>query len=60
MKGFYKLANQVLRIKSSHPVVTRIRRETGNGDTEIFEDRQLVDQAIAEYFADIYKRPNHM
>jgi hypothetical protein len=40
MKEFYKVANKVLRIKRNHPVVTRVKRESDIGETEIFEDRQ--------------------
>jgi hypothetical protein len=40
MKEFYQVPNKVLRIKRNHPVVTRVKRETDNGDSEIFEDRQ--------------------
>ena len=54
MKEFYKVANKVLMIKTNHPVVTRVQRETDNGDPEIFEERSLEEQAIAEYFSGIY------
>ena len=40
MKEFYQVANKVLRIKRNHSVVTRVKRESENGDPEIFEDRQ--------------------
>ena len=40
MKEFYQVANKVLRIKRNNPVVTRVKRESENGDPEIFEDRQ--------------------
>ena len=30
------------------------------GDVEVITDKTDVDNAIAEYFADIYKRPDHM
>ena len=60
MKEFYQIANKVLRIKRNHPVVTAVKRENENGESEIFEERGLVEQAIAEYFSRIYKRPDHM
>ena len=60
MKEFYQVANKVLRIKRNHPVVTRVKRESENGDSEIFEDRMQVEQVIASYFEEIYKRPDHM
>jgi hypothetical protein len=49
MKEFYRLANQVLRIRTSHPVVKTIRKGEG-GAEEIIEKRELVDQEIADYF----------
>ena len=60
MKEFYSLANKVLRIKRNLPVVTRVKRESENGDPEVFEDRQQVEQNIASYFEQVYKRPDHM
>jgi uncharacterized protein YcbK (DUF882 family) len=60
MKEFYQIANKVLRIKRNHPVVTAVKRENENGESEVFEERGLVEQAIAEYFSGIYKRPEHM
>ena len=43
-----------------HPVVTAVKRENENGESEVFEERGVVEQAIAEYFSEIYKRPEHM
>jgi hypothetical protein len=60
MKEFYKVANKVLRIKRNHPVVSRVKRDNETGESEVFEDRSQVEQVIAEYFAEIYKRPDHM
>ena len=60
MKEFYQTANKVLRIKRNHPVVTKVKREMEGQDPEVFEDKGMVDQVIASYFADIYKRPDHM
>ena len=60
MKEFYDVANKMMRIKRSNPVATKIKRETTPGETEIFEEKHLVEQVIAEYFANIYKRPGHM
>ena len=59
MKEFYRLANQVLRIRTSHPVVKTIKKGE-EGVEEIIEKRELVDQEIADYFKQIYKRPAHM
>ena len=41
-------------------MVSRVKRENEAGESEIFEDRMQVDQAIASYFEGIYKRPDHM
>ena len=60
MKEFYSVANKVLRIKRNHPVVSRVKRDNETGDSEVFEDRSQVEQVIAQYFAEIYKRPEHM
>ena len=59
MKEFYKIANRVLMIRTNNPVVRQLRK--GNeGDEEIIEDRALVEEAIAEYFKEIYRRPEHL
>ena len=60
MKEFYQIVKKVLRIKINHPVVTAVKLENENGESEIFEERGLVEQAIAEYFSGIYRRPDHM
>ena len=60
MKEFYALANKVMRIKRSNPVVTKVKRVSDNGDVEIFEEKTQVEKAISGYFSDIYKRPEHM
>ena len=59
MKEFYRLANQVLRLRTSHPVVKSIKKGV-EGAEEITEKRELVDQEIADYFKQVYKRPAHM
>jgi hypothetical protein len=54
MKEFYKIANKVLMIRASNPVVRSIK--TGiEGEEEVTENRELVGKAIANYFKDIYK-----
>ena len=60
MKEFYKVANKILKIKRSNPVVNKVQRENMNGDIEVITEKVEVDNAIAEYFTDIYKRPSHM
>ena len=39
MKEFFRVANKVLRIKRNHPVVTRVKRDSEAGESEMFEDR---------------------
>ena len=59
MKEFYKIANRVLMIRTSNPVVRRIKKGNEN-EEEIIEDRILVEEEIANYFKTIYKRPERM
>jgi len=59
MKEFYAKANSLLKINRSNPVVTKVQREDENGDTQIFEDKTLVEGEIANYFSGIYKRPDY-
>jgi len=59
MKEFYKVANKVLMIRTNNPVVRQLRKGT-EGEEEIIEDRNLVEEAIASYFKDIYRRAEHM
>ena len=59
MKEFYKVAYKVLMIRTNNPVVRQIRKGT-EGEEEIIEDRNLVEEAIANYFKEIYRRPEHM
>jgi hypothetical protein len=59
MKEFYKVANKVLMIRTNNPVVRQIRKGI-EGEEEIIEDRNLLEEAIASYFKEIYKRPEHM
>ena len=59
MKEFYKIANKVLMIRASNPVVRSIK--TGiEGEQEVTEDRVLVEEAIASYFKGIYKKPDYI
>ena len=59
MKEFYKKANSLLKIKRSNPVVTKVMREDELGETQVFEEKSAVDNVIAQYFNDIYKRPDY-
>jgi hypothetical protein len=59
MKEFYKIANKFLMIRASNPVLRSIK--TGiKGEQEVTEDRVLVEEAIASYFKDIYKKPDYI
>ena len=59
MKEFYKKANFLLKIKRSNPVVTKLMREDELGEAQVFEEKSSVDNVIAQYFNDIYKRPDY-
>ena len=41
-------------------MVTKIQSENTQGDIEVRTEKLDVDNAIAEYFGHIYKRPSHM
>ena len=59
MKEFYKKANFLLKIKRNNPVVTKVIREDELGEAQVFEEKSSVDNVIAQYFNDIYKRPDY-
>jgi len=59
MKEFYKKANSLLKIKRSNPVVTKVMREDELGEAQVFDENSSVDNVIAQYFNDIYKRPDY-
>ena len=59
MKEFYKKANSLLKIKRNNPVVTKVIREDELGEAQVFEEKSSVDSVIAQYFNDIYKRPDY-
>ena len=54
MKGFYKTAERVLRVKAANPVVMKITTDTD----EVIDDKDDVDRHIKEYFEAIYKAQN--
>ena len=54
MKEFYEVANRLMRIKRSNPVVTRVKKTNDSGEDEVFEDRPHVERVISEYFNVIY------
>ncbi len=60
MKEFYQLAFKVLRVKRNHPVVTRVMKDDDKGEVEVIDEKSAVDQAVAEYFTKVYKRPDHL
>lgn len=41
-------------------MVTKVQRTDDKGEVEVLDDKSLAEQAIAEYFTQIYKRPDHM
>jgi hypothetical protein len=43
MKEFYALANKVLRIKRSHPVVTKVSKINDKGDVEAYDDKSQAE-----------------
>lgn len=43
MKEFYALANKVLRIKRSHPVVTKVSKINEKGDVEAYDDKSQAE-----------------
>jgi hypothetical protein len=59
MKKIYKIANKVLMIRASNPVV-RIIKTGIEREEEVTEDRVLVEEAIANYFKGIYKKPDYI
>ena len=59
MKEFYKKANSLLKIKRNNPVVTKVIREDELGEAQVFEEKSSVDNVIAQYFNEIYKRPDY-
>ena len=48
MKEFYQRANALLKIKRSIPVVTKVQREDEMGDTQVFEEKAVVESEIAK------------
>jgi len=59
MKEFYKIANKVLMIRASNPVVHSIKLGI-EGEEEVSEDRVLKEEGIANYFKGIYKKPDYI
>ena len=54
MKGFYKTAERVLRVKPANPVVMKITTDSD----EVIDDKDDVDRHIKQYFEAIYKAPD--
>jgi len=46
-------------IRTNNPVIRKLKQAI-NGEEETIEDRALVEGAIANYFKEIYRRPDHM
>ena len=49
MKEFYATAEKVLRVESGNPVVKSVIK-----DEQLISERDQVEQAIAEYFQEVY------
>ena len=49
LKAFYATAEKILRVECGNPVVRSVVIED-----QLISDRDLVDQAIAEYFQKVY------
>ena len=60
MKEFYRRANILLKVRRANPVVTKIQRVDQQGEVAVYDDKSIVEKQIAEYFTEIYKRPQHM
>ena len=54
MKGFYKTAERVLRVKAANHIVMKITTDMD----EVIDDKDDVDRHINEYFEAIYKAPD--
>ena len=49
MKEFYATAEKVLRVESGNPVVKSVIK-----DEQLISEKDQVEQAIAEYFQEVY------
>jgi hypothetical protein len=54
MKSFYATAEKVLQIQCGNPVVRSVIK-----DDQLISERDHVDQAIAEYFQEVYGGGNY-
>ena len=52
MKGFYKTAERVLRVKPANPVVMKITTD----NDEVIDDKNDVDRHIKQYFKPYTRR----
>ena len=60
MNEFYKKANKLQKIRRAHPVVSKILKVDEQGEVTVFDDKEIVEREVANYFTEIYKRPPHM
>ena len=60
MKEFYKKENELLKIRRAHRVVSKIQKVDEAGEVTVYEDKEMVEIEVANYFTEIYKRPPHM
>ena len=49
MKEFYKKANELLKIRRAHPVVSKIMREDELGEVEVYEEKETGPPASTVY-----------
>jgi len=49
MKEFYATAEKVLRVESGNPVMRSVIK-----DEQLISEKDQVDQAIADYFQEVY------
>ena len=54
MKEFYATEEKVLRVESGNPVVRSVIK-----DEQLISEKDQVDQAIAEYFQEVYGGEDH-
>jgi hypothetical protein len=60
MKELYKKANELLKIRRAHPVVSEIYKVDKQGEVIVFDDKEIVEREVVNKFTDIYKRRSHV
>jgi uncharacterized protein (DUF927 family) len=59
MKEFHKKANELLKIRRAHPVVSKIKKIDEQGKVTVSDFKQIVEREVANNFIEIYKIPTH-